>query len=108
MVFNEGRPFFTKIFTAKAANNGLEASRFAFVFSTKVSKSAVKRNKARRRMREAVRLALPDIRGGYDIVFIAKKDILDKDYAEIESTIKFAFKKMGLLSSGERSGIQRR
>lgn len=48
-------------------------SRFVFIVSNKITKSAVKRNRITRAMREAIRYSITKMRGGYDVVFLAKK-----------------------------------
>jgi ribonuclease P protein component len=72
-------------------------SRFGFVISTKLSKRAVKRNRAKRILREQVRLLLPKIKPGFDVVFLGKKALLEVTYQEIGNEIKRLFKKSGLL-----------
>jgi len=64
--------------------------KLAIAAGLKVHKSAVKRNRARRQIREALRLLLKDgrIKNGYYILVVAKKDVLDKDYAEISQEVK--------------------
>jgi len=81
----------------KSLKNGLEISRFAFVVSTKVDKRAIKRNLIKRRLREIIRLRLKKIRPGYDILLIAKKEILDLKYDELEKEVEMLLKKMKLL-----------
>ena len=51
----------------------IRPSRFAFIVSTKISKTAVDRNKVKRRLREAVKQNIEKIVKGYDVVFLAKK-----------------------------------
>jgi ribonuclease P protein component len=51
-------------------NKHREVSRVAVVISKKTLKSAVRRNRIRRRIYEQVRLRLPDFKAVYDIVFI--------------------------------------
>ena len=64
--------------------------KLAIAAGLKVHKSAVKRNRVRRQIREALRLLLKDglIKNGYYILVVAKKDVLDKDYAEISQEVK--------------------
>jgi len=73
--------------------------KIGFVVGIKVSKSAVKRNLIKRRMREVVRLLLKEkkIKSGYMIAVLAKADILDCEYAEIEKAIMTVFKRARLL-----------
>jgi ribonuclease P protein component len=52
-----------------AKNPKRDDYRVAVVVSKKVEKSAVGRNRIRRRIYEAVRLQAGRIRGGYDLVF---------------------------------------
>jgi ribonuclease P protein component len=57
-VNTRGRRFFNQFFIIKALKKPEAVPRFAFVVSTKVSKSAVVRNRLRRVLREATRLNL--------------------------------------------------
>lgn len=57
--------------------------KFGFSASKKVG-NAVTRNRARRRMRECVRLRLDKIRPGYHMIFIARRAIADASYQSIE------------------------
>ena len=63
--------------------------KIGFVVSTKISKSAVKRNRVKRQMREVVRLLLKDgqVKSGFMIAILAKENILGKEYSEIERSI---------------------
>jgi ribonuclease P protein component len=69
-----------------------------FVVGTKISKSAVKRNRAKRQMREVVRLLLKGgkIKNGFMVLVIARPAILEKEYNKIEDSIIGVFKKAGL------------
>ncbi|MBU0649400.1 ribonuclease P protein component [Patescibacteria group bacterium] len=81
----------------KSAKNGLEYSRFAFVVSLKISKSAVKRNRLRRQMREIIRLNLNKIKPGYDIVIRTRPGSLDLDFEGLKSALARVFEKLGLI-----------
>jgi ribonuclease P protein component len=68
--------------------NDQEKSRYAFVASKKNFKKSVDRNRAKRLLREAVRLhlnLLDDLK--YDMIFIAKKSILNKKIYDILSQL---------------------
>jgi len=73
--------------------------KIAVVVGVKVSKSAVKRNAIKRKMREVVRLLVkePGVKTGYYIMINAKPAVLGVDYAEISQEINFLFKKADLL-----------
>lgn len=66
-----------------------EDLKIGFVVSTKVSKSAVKRNRVKRQMREVVRLLLKEgkVKCGFMIAIMAKPEIMGKEYEEIERSV---------------------
>jgi len=97
-VFQKGRSFFTKILGFKVVKNHLGVSRFGIITSIKVEKRATKRNKIKRRIREIIRLKLPDIKEGYDFLIIALPPIVDKNYQEISETIHQILQKLKLLN----------
>lgn len=73
--------------------------KIGFSVGVKISKSAVKRNAVRRKMREVVRLLFKDnrVKEGYLVGFLSKNNILEADYHKIEKDILFCLKKAGLL-----------
>lgn len=75
----------------------MQPSRFGFIVSTKVSKDAPLRNKARRALREAVRQFLSYIKPGYDVVFLAKQTIIRRYTDDIMHEVRVSLGKMGLL-----------
>jgi ribonuclease P protein component len=76
--------------------NELDHSRFGFVVSKRLGK-AVRRNKIKRRMREATRLRLSQIKPGFDVVFIARKPVAQVCYPEIERTLEYLLRNADLL-----------
>ncbi len=73
--------------------------KVGFVVSTKVSKSAVKRNRAKRQMREVMRLIFKetDAKKGYLVAVIAKPKILDAVYGDIARDIRSVLSRAGLV-----------
>ena len=69
-----------------AARNDQDVVRCGFITAKKVGK-AVRRNRARRLIREAVRLRLPLIKPGWDLVWIARPTIVEADYAAVSKTV---------------------
>lgn len=75
--------------------NELDHSRFGFVVSKRLGK-AVRRNKIKRRMREATRLRIPKIKVGFDLIFIARPPMVRASHAEIEQTLEHLLRKADL------------
>ena len=69
------------------AANRLPQSRFAVVVSSKISKKATLRNQLRRRIMEIIRLHLPDIVGGYDMMIVVNSSALLRSSKELEQVI---------------------
>lgn len=76
--------------------NGLSYNRRALLASKKVGNS-VQRNRARRLMRESCRLAEDSYKEGFDMIFIARKSINGKSFAEVDRSLQGAVKKGDLL-----------
>ena len=101
-VHKQGKSFFTKHLIIKVLPNELEYSRFTVVVSTKVNKSAVKRNRLRRVIFGYLEKA--SITPGYDCIIIASKNCFEDDKKTLKrndviSSLEFALKKVGLLQS---------
>ena len=80
------------------ADNSRNKQRYAVVVSKKVLKSAVGRNRIRRRVYEAVRVELPKIQKPVDCIFIVySKEILNTDFKLIQKTIRDLLKEANIL-----------
>lgn len=75
-----------------------QLSRFGFIISTKIHKKAVKRNRVKRLLNEAILGLMPKIKLGFDAIFLAKKKIIGADLKEIEREVKKLFAKAGMVS----------
>ena len=80
-------------------NYRIEDLKIGFVVGKKVHKSAVKRNRIKRQMREVVRLLLKEnkLKTGFHILFIAKIEILGKEYSKIEQDVLSVLKRFSIL-----------
>lgn len=72
-----------------------QPSRFGFIISSKIHKKAVKRNKAKRLLSEAI-MAL-EVKPGFEVVFLAKKKLIEALPKEIKAEVKRLFEKAGIL-----------
>lgn len=99
ILFKEGRFVAGKLITAKIwkidptkfprRKYGADDLKIGFVVGLKVSKSAVKRNRIKRQMREIVRLLLKDgkLKNGFHISIMAKPAMVGAEYSEIEKDV---------------------
>lgn len=69
--------------------------RVGYTVSKSVSKSAVKRNLAKRRIRETARKLLPTLgKSGFDYVIIARREILNFEFVKIQGDFEFCLRKI--------------
>ncbi|TEU01915.1 ribonuclease P protein component [Candidatus Woesebacteria bacterium] len=73
-----------------------EPSRFGFIVSNKISKRANIRNKIKRILREAVKANLPELKSGFDVIFLVKKVALARQAKDIMNEVSIVFKKADL------------
>lgn len=83
--------------TLKVIRNDLPLSRFGFIISNKISKSAAMRNRTKRRLRESIRGIQDRIKEGYDCLFISKHGIVEKESADINMAVEKLLKRSGIL-----------
>ena len=69
-------------------------SQFGFVISTKISKSAVVRNKIKRIFSDHIRLNFEKIKPGQDVIFLIKPSIVKIDRKTLEKEIDEAIAKI--------------
>ncbi len=73
-----------------------QSSCFSFVVSKKISKKAVIRNRTKRLLSESVRLLMPQIKKGHDIIFFAKKALTEEKLQDILPQVEKSLQKAGL------------
>ena len=70
-MYNKGKSAVTPSMVVYCRKSRLPHNRLGITVSTKLG-CAVKRNRARRRLRELFRLAQPRLKQGYDVVIVAR------------------------------------
>ncbi len=62
--------------------------RFGFIVSTKIHRLSTRRNRIKRLLRQVVKLNLPNFPPSLDVVFLAKKNLLEKSLSQIDLDLK--------------------
>ena len=94
-IYRKGKSLATKTLVFYFIKNDLGYTRVGYSISKKVGK-AVTRNRIRRLIKENLK-DIPDLKDGYDIIFIGRIPSSDSDYKEIGKSIRYLFRKSGVL-----------
>lgn len=94
-IYNRGKSVGDRFVVLFYRQNHLPYNRTGFLASKKVGNS-VKRNRARRLMKESYRTIKNDLPQGYDFIIIARNTISERKCADVEKSLKSAFRKAGV------------
>jgi ribonuclease P protein component len=96
-VRREGRVLTSRWLFLSVAPTRRQTLRCGFVVGRQIG-GAVQRNRARRRIREAVRLLLPTLLPGYDLVFtVHTPEVIDAPFSQLQNDIVSLLRQAGLL-----------
>ncbi|MFC1787602.1 ribonuclease P protein component [Patescibacteria group bacterium] len=95
-LFQKAKSVFDVYCGLKYKKNNLNVSRFAVVVGVKVSKKAVTRNRLRRQIISTIYKHLDEIKPGYDVIILVRKEAVGKKTEELAEHILSALKKAGL------------
>jgi ribonuclease P protein component len=97
----EGRSVAHPLLVLLMLPNNREISRFGFAVGRKIGKAA-RRNRVKRRMREAVRqrLARQEVAAGWDILLIARRPIAETSYQQVDEAIGLLLRRAKLIDEG--------
>lgn len=101
-VRREGRIWTHPLLILATLPNGGTYSRFGFAVGRRIGK-ATKRNRIKRRIREAVRLRLQqgEVAAGWDMVWIARQAVLNASYRQVDEAVGWLLQQAGLLGKTE-------
>lgn len=85
-VFNLKKSYANKYLVIYLCENGLEFNRIGISVSKKVGNSVI-RHRITRLIRESYRINRDSINNGFDIVIVARTNILGRTFKEIESAL---------------------
>jgi len=95
-VWQQGRAFAHPLVILRVRPNNLDRSRAGFIAGKKMG-NAVVRNRAKRRLREALRPHFPKILTGHDFVLIARGNITQAPFTDIQQAVQEVLKRAKLL-----------
>ena len=97
-VYKNGQAIRSHLITIKYTKNPRRThSRFAVVVSKKVHKSAIGRNRIRRRIYEVIRHELPSFNLPHDVVLMVfSSEVIGLPHEELTETIRQLFRQAGL------------
>lgn len=102
-IYNKGKSVGERYVVLFYRKNNLPYNRMGFLASKKVGNS-VKRNRARRLMKESFRQLEEKVKEGRDYILIARNTIGNTSMQEVNKSMFYAFKKAGLLKEKGSDG----
>ncbi len=102
-LYNKGKSAVSPYFVIYCRKTGRPVSRLGITTGVKLG-NAVKRNRARRRIRELYRTNERELSAGYDIVIVARTQAIYGRYSELERSFRHQIRKLGLAApKGDKS-----
>ena len=95
-LYNKGKSAVTPSMVVYCRKSRLTHNRIGITVSTKLG-CAVKRNRARRRLRELFRLAQPRLKQGFDVVIVARTRAVNVEHRKLQADFDRAMRELDLL-----------
>jgi ribonuclease P protein component len=86
------------VFICKYADNGLPYNRYGFIIRKAVEPLASHRNRIRRLVRSCIEELHPELKAGYDMLFLLEKGIIEKTRETLLQEVSQLFHEEQLLS----------
>ena len=95
-VRRNGKSYAHPLVVLVVSPNQRESSRFGFSAGRAIG-GAVRRNRAKRRMREAMRTLKPSIKGGWDMILIARSGQNEAEWSDLRDSIEDLLRRAKLI-----------
>lgn len=89
--------FSNRFVALRFSQNNSSYNRYAFVVSKRIDKKATARNRIKRLVRKCIEEKDKDLKKGYDMIFIIRKNITDLSSASINEQVKEILVKSSLI-----------
>lgn len=93
--YRVGKPCGGRHFTLIFARNRLNKVQVGFSVSKKIGNS-VRRNRCKRRLRACFTPFLPQVKAGYNLIFVARESSLDAPFVELSAAMRRSLQHAGL------------
>jgi ribonuclease P protein component len=97
-VRNQGKSFAHPLVVLVKLSSDEEGLRVGISTSRSVG-NAVHRNRAKRLLRESIRLLLPSLAHGWDLVFIARTPLVNATFQDVRTAVERLLQRAGVLVS---------
>jgi ribonuclease P protein component len=91
----QGKTAVNDLIVIQSLSNGLPVTRYA-VIATKSVGGAVQRNRCKRKMRPVIQKQLSNLSEGYDLIFIARKPILEASHTQLVNGVDGLCRKLDI------------
>ncbi len=102
-VYRRGRSLPSKMLVMIYNKSKTGMVKVGFSVSKRIGNS-VARNRIKRRLREAFRPFIPEIKPGYDIIFIARDAVKEAEFGHISATMQNLLTRSGLMGGCRNAG----